>query len=214
MLLLIASVSTSLLSSQPLSLQYMDEYSDVMPVADQEHAGQLFSQGAWLFLSGARRRGTHRTGPASSRRPAFLSMSDVAADLCLEQANQRRIHEVVIVGDIEADHPLAAEIFLEPAAQLVEMAFSITKITSAQSIISPSSGISASLFVPADMASMPGYCEKTCSAVGLRSRFWLQMKRRFRGFGMMYPVDVTQRGNAANAQDILGGTQRSDVRNL
>ena len=52
-------------------------------------------------------------------------------------------------------------------------------MTSAQSISSALSGVSASLLVPAEAASISGRCENTCSAVGLRSLFRLQTKSPF-----------------------------------
>ena len=57
---------------------------------------------------------------------------------------------------------------------------SITKIKSAHSSSSGVTGICAPWLSPADAVSMPGHDEKTCYAVGLRSRFWLQMKSTFR----------------------------------
>lgn len=56
--------------------------------------------------------------------------------------------------------------------------FSMTKMTSAHSTSSGDSGLSAPRFVPAEAVSRPGRSANTCSAVGLRRRFWLQMKRR------------------------------------
>jgi hypothetical protein len=53
----------------------------------------------------------------------------------------------------------------------------MTKIVSAHSSNSGVTGFSASWFVPAELTSMPARLEKTCSAVGLRSRFWLHMNR-------------------------------------
>lgn len=51
--------------------------------------------------------------------------------------------------------------------------------TSAHSIKSADTGVGASLFVPAEIASTPGYEENTTSAVGLRSRFWLHTNSNF-----------------------------------
>jgi len=48
---------------------------------------------------------------------------------------------------------------------------------SAHSITSGVQGTSASLSKPADVTSMPAWAEKTCSAVGLRSRFQLHRNR-------------------------------------
>ena len=50
----------------------------------------------------------------------------------------------------------------------------MTKMTSAHSSRSEDTGVSASGLRPADATSNPGRPENTCSAVGLRSRFWLQ----------------------------------------
>jgi len=55
---------------------------------------------------------------------------------------------------------------------------SITTMMSAQRTSSSVSGVSASLLVPAELTSMPGRSLKICSAVGLRSLFWLQTNRK------------------------------------
>jgi len=52
---------------------------------------------------------------------------------------------------------------------------SMTKIISAHVICSSDTIVIASAARPAESASMPGQQENTCSAVGLRSRFRLQM---------------------------------------
>ena len=52
---------------------------------------------------------------------------------------------------------------------------------SAHSSSSGVTGLSAPRFSPAEEVSMPGQSAKICSAVGLRSRFWLQIKRTLRG---------------------------------
>ena len=44
------------------------------------------------------------------------------------------------------------------------------------------SGSSASLLVPADSTLIFVHVENTCSTVGLRSLFWLQMKRILRNW--------------------------------
>ena len=62
---------------------------------------------------------------------------------------------------------------------LLRCAFSITKMISAHSNNSGVTGFSASLFSPADAHSNSDQDENTCSAVGLRSLFWLQMKSTF-----------------------------------
>lgn len=54
---------------------------------------------------------------------------------------------------------------------------SMQKIVSAHSSNSGVTGLSESALVPAEEVSMPGQSAKTCSAVGLRSRFLPQMKR-------------------------------------
>src|SRR3989441_790623 len=59
----------------------------------------------------------------------------------------------------------------------VRWLFSMTKMRSAHSIHSGVSGSSASGFMPAEATSMPGYDENVFSAVGLRMRFWPQIKR-------------------------------------
>src|SRR5688572_23156304 len=63
---------------------------------------------------------------------------------------------------------------------LERCARSITKIRSAHCSSSGVSGLSAPTFSPADAVSMPGQFAKTCSAVGLRRRFWLQRKSTLR----------------------------------
>src|SRR5205809_7564965 len=59
----------------------------------------------------------------------------------------------------------------------VRWLFSMTKMRSAHSIHSGVSGSSASWFMPAEATSMPRYDENVFSAVGLRRRFWPQIKR-------------------------------------
>ena len=51
------------------------------------------------------------------------------------------------------------------------------KITSAHSNSSGEIGVAAAGSVPADATSNPSRFEKTCCAVGLRRRFWVQTKR-------------------------------------
>src|SRR6218665_309416 len=72
---------------------------------------------------------------------------------------------------------------------LLRWAFSITKIRSAQCSNSGDTGVLASLPSPADCVSMPGQLANTCSPVGLRRRFWVQMKRTLRGMEEI-PVDA------------------------
>ena len=98
---------------------------------------------------------------------------------CAQQRDQCLVHEIVFVGDVEADQAQVFELGLVALLHFVRCAFSMTKTMSAQRSESGVSGFSASLVVPADAVSMPGCVAKTCSAVGLRRRFWLQMKRTF-----------------------------------
>src|SRR6476620_5807364 len=72
--------------------------------------------------------------------------------------------------------PRCARNFFE---SLLRCAFSMTKIMSDHARTSGVTGLPASFPRPADCVSMPGRSEKTCSAVGLRSRFCVQMKRTF-----------------------------------
>ena len=60
---------------------------------------------------------------------------------------------------------------------LVRCMFSITKMMSAYSTSSAVSGVSASALVPAEATSMSFRVAKTCSAVALRNRFWLQTNK-------------------------------------
>lgn len=71
--------------------------------------------------------------------------------------------------------------------------FSITKMMSAHSIRSPLTGVSASLFVPAPIALMPSYFEKTSSPVGLLSLFSLQINNRFMRFSLAICVETIVR---------------------
>ena len=57
--------------------------------------------------------------------------------------------------------------------------FSITKIISAHSINSGVRKVSAVFSSPAEFVCTPGHLEKIFSAVGLRSRFWLQINKTF-----------------------------------
>src|SRR5207342_2362307 len=66
---------------------------------------------------------------------------------------------------------------------LERCARSITKMMSAQCSSSGVTRFSASWLSPAEDVSMPGQLANTCSAVGLRNRFWLQMKRTWRAKG-------------------------------
>src|SRR5688500_13482549 len=58
---------------------------------------------------------------------------------------------------------------------LLLCACSMTTNRSAHSIKSEETGTVASELRPADITSTPGHSDKTASAVGLRSRFWLQI---------------------------------------
>jgi hypothetical protein len=56
---------------------------------------------------------------------------------------------------------------------------SMTKMIDAHSSCSEEMGVIASGLKPAEPVSIPGHDEKTCSAVGHLSLFWLQIKRPF-----------------------------------
>ena len=76
---------------------------------------------------------------------------------------------------------------------LFRCVFSITKMTSAHSIRSPLTGVSASLFVPQPIALKPSYAEKTSSPVGLRNLFSLQTKSKFIAFLLHVTPQATAR---------------------
>src|SRR5262245_20505638 len=59
---------------------------------------------------------------------------------------------------------------------LFRYVFYMTKMTSAQETCSGVTGDSASWLRPPESTSIPGVEENTCSAVGLRRRFWEQTK--------------------------------------
>ena len=75
---------------------------------------------------------------------------------------------------------LPARAALKRRCSLLRCAFFITKIRSAHSTNSAVSGFSASWLVPAESTSRFSRRENTCSAVGLRSLFWLQTNRMVR----------------------------------
>ena len=79
-------------------------------------------------------------------------------------------------GDISEDGA-GRQILLEDPSGCAR---SMTKMMSAHCRSSGVTGFSAAWFRPADEASIPGQSAKTCPAVGLRSRFWLQRKRTLR----------------------------------
>ena len=98
-------------------------------------------------------------------------------NLGFEQPDEFCVHVFVFVGYVEADDPLVRKVLPELGVDLSLCAFSMTKMISAHSTNSGVNGLSASWFVPAESHSIPGWLANICSAVGLRRRFWLQMKR-------------------------------------
>lgn len=100
---------------------------------------------------------------------------------------------------------------------LLRCAFSITKIRSAQLTSSAVSGFSASWLVPAESTSRSSRRENTCSAVGLRSLFWLQTNRTVRTRALNLPpiyharrVGMAQHqpNNRPGARDGVAGDQQ------
>jgi hypothetical protein len=101
------------------------------------------------------------------------------ANPAFEHSNQDRIHESVVVGNVEADDALALQMRAKLTGELAAMRISMTKMTSAQSTCSEDNNTLAPDEMPAESVSTPGQAEKTCSAVGLRKRLALQTKRTF-----------------------------------
>jgi len=97
----------------------------------------------------------------------------------LEESNERRLHEFELIRDVETNDPLASQVLAKFFRKLASIVFSMTKMTSLHARRSEHTGVSASGFSPAEATSKPGRFAKTRSAVGLRSRFWLQMKSTF-----------------------------------
>lgn len=100
---------------------------------------------------------------------------------------------------------------------LLRCAFSITKIRSAQLTSSAVSGFSASWLVPAESTSRSSRRENTCSAVGLRSLFWLQTNRTVRTRALNLPpicharregMAQHQLNNRPGARDGVAGDQQ------
>jgi len=85
---------------------------------------------------------------------------------------------------------------------------SITKMMSAHSIKSPLSGVSASLLVPAPIASIPEYVQNTASAVGLRRRFLLHTKRKFTDYWL---VALSTFQHLGNDVDKASRTKRKEI---
>ncbi|GBH28831.1 hypothetical protein MBESOW_P0084 [Sphingobium xenophagum] len=69
---------------------------------------------------------------------------------------QLRIHESVVIGDVQADDALPRSEVRNFRCSFALCCFSITTIMSAHLTSSLVSGFSASLFVPAEATSMPG----------------------------------------------------------
>jgi hypothetical protein len=104
----------------------------------------------------------------------------VTGNLGLEKADEIWVHERELIRDLEANHTRFAQIWLELGRQFGAMRALHEKMMSAHCTSSGVTGFSASWFRPAEDVSMPGQAAKTCSAVGLRSRFRLQIKSKLR----------------------------------
>lgn len=102
------------------------------------------------------------------------------ADARLEQGDECRFHQPVVVGDVEADHAgtqVLPETGGEPGA--VHALHHEHDIGPAKQL--GCDRIVGVVMMPADTVSTPGQSANTCSAVGLRKRFLPQMKRMFSG---------------------------------
>lgn len=96
----------------------------------------------------------------------------------LQQRDQFRLHEVVVVGDVEADDALA----LQPAAEAALEPGAVGALHDEDQVgpveWSGVTGSSASGARPAEAVSTPGQPAMTRSAVGERRRLRAQRKRR------------------------------------
>jgi hypothetical protein len=120
-----------------------------------------------------------------------LAVAVVCAGACAgsPQAQSDGPHtNVLVYGELDIGVQLINRVNAIGAVQLGHLKFFVLgniDIERAFKIHSTSSGVSGfsvSWLVPAELHSMAGWSANTCSAVGLRRRFWLQMKRtRFMG---------------------------------
>ena len=114
------------------------------------------------------RPASHGQHPQSQKPPHLL----------LQQRHQLRLHEGVVVGDVEAHHAARFRCALNRRWSFARWARSMTKMMSAHSTSSAEHGSSASGASPAEAVSTPGRLANTCSAVGERRRLREQRKRR------------------------------------
>ena len=106
-----------------------------------------------------------------------LGSRQETAGPAFQHPHQNRIHEFVVVWNVEADDPFALQAGTEFPAQLGAVGLSMTKMMSAHSICSDDKSTLAPLEMPAESVSIPGQVEKICSAVGLRRRLALQTNK-------------------------------------
>jgi hypothetical protein len=101
------------------------------------------------------------------------------ADPVFEQSHQLRIHELVVVGNVEANDTLALQMRAKLTGQLAAMSFFHDENDVGPIDLSEDNNTLAPDEMPAESVSTPGQVENTCSAVGLRRRLALQTNRTF-----------------------------------
>lgn len=121
------------------------------------------------------------------------SCRQVPAHLCFKQSHQFRLHELIIIGYIEADHVSARQRRPKVPLQLGPM-----RLLHDEDHVGPRDEfgrerVSASWLVPAEPTSKSSRRENTCSAVGLRSLFWLQTNKTDRIRRALNPALYTPR---------------------
>lgn len=110
-------------------------------------------------------------------RRGVCSARQVARHLGFEQRHKGCVHEGVVVGDVEADQPLAVQAFAKPTLQLRPV-----RLLHDEDHIGPSHEFVGErrlriMVRPRRLDLQIDTAGDACSAVGLRRRFWLQMKR-------------------------------------